>query len=234
MRIKDTAMEQEALAATAADVESKKSDGRVAYSDMFWLFFFGSAIGFVLEGLWDVLRLGVWGNHSALVWGPFCIIYGVGMAGAYLIFSALQNVPWWGKFFTYAIAGSALEFCGSLAQERVFGTVSWDYSHHAFNLAGRVSLQMTLIWGVLGLAFSYLLFPHVAPFLSKLRTRVFRFVCGACSVFMVANLLVSAASIMRWRERANEPEASNAVEAFLDQRYPDARMESLYSNMTFR
>ncbi len=234
MRIKHTATEQEEAVAAAEGVKAEKTDFHVQYTDLFWLFFFGSVIGFVLEGIWDVLRLGVWGNHSALVWGPFCIIYGVGCAGAYLLYSGLRNTPWWGKFLTYAVAGSVLEFFGSLAQEKVFGTISWDYSHHAFNIAGRVSLQMTLIWGVLGLAFSYLVFPHVAALLSRLRTRAFRLVCVACSAFMVANLLVSAASIMRWRERANEAAPSNAVEAFLDKTYPDARMESLFSNMTFR
>ena len=43
----------------------------VEATDMLWLFVGGSVIGFVLEGLWHILRVGTWESHTATVWGPF-------------------------------------------------------------------------------------------------------------------------------------------------------------------
>ena len=55
-----------------------KLDRRLRYTTLFWLFFLGSIAGFVLEGLWRIILVGHWENHSATVWGPFCIVYGIG------------------------------------------------------------------------------------------------------------------------------------------------------------
>ncbi len=229
----------ESIQAKEQNTEAVKESVRsvtygVTYSNLFWLFFAGSIIGFILEGIWDILRLGHWGNHSALVWGPFCIIYGVGAAGMYFVSSKLRALAWWQQFIVYAFIGTAMEYFGSLAQEKVFGTVSWDYSDHALNIGGRVSLQMTLIWGFLGVLFAHFIFPRFAVFLSKMETRPWYICCAVTSVFMAVNLLFSAAAIMRWRERDSERTPSNEVEAFLDFTYPNERMESLFPNMIFR
>ena len=58
---------------------------QLRFSVLFFLFFFGSIIGFILEGLWCILKRGHWENHSATVFGPFCIIYGLGMVAFYLL-----------------------------------------------------------------------------------------------------------------------------------------------------
>ena len=63
----------------------------VCYATLLWLFVIGSAVGFVLEGLWCVLRTGRWESHSATIWGPFCIIYGVGAVAVYLLSAFLKN-----------------------------------------------------------------------------------------------------------------------------------------------
>ena len=58
---------------------------KVNYTSMFWLFMFGSVAGFLIEGIWCVIRSGRWENHSATLWGPFCIIYGFGAVLVYLL-----------------------------------------------------------------------------------------------------------------------------------------------------
>ncbi len=206
---------------------------RIDYVTLFTLFLCGSVVGFILEGLWNVLRLGVWEDHSALVWGPFCIIYGIAMAALYAITDKTRRFSWQMQFVIYALFGSALEFCGSLLQEKLLGTVSWDYTHHFMNIGGRVSLQMTLIWGVLGLGFAKLVFPLLVRLFDRPLKRPIRVACFTFSLFMALDMAVSAGAILRWRERQTEA-PSNAVETYFDASYPDEKMQQIYPNMTFR
>ena len=222
---------------TAIDLPVKSAkeytSHKITYGSLFWLFLFGSIAGFILEGLWCILRKGAWESHSATLWGPFCIIYGFGAITVYLISLALKrkNLPL--QFVLFSAAGALVEYFGSLFQELVFGSTSWDYSSHFMNIGGRVSLQMTLIWGVLGIAFVRFVFPALVRLLGKMEGRLWRIGCIAFSGFMAVNILLSAA-VMRWKDRLtdNTP-PSNAFEQFLDKTYGNNAMEKNYPNMKF-
>lgn len=77
----------------AASLKRKTGTGfpKISYTNLFWLFMLGSVAGFVLEGLWCILMEGHWENHSATVWGPFCIIYGIGAAAVSLLSILLKG-----------------------------------------------------------------------------------------------------------------------------------------------
>lgn len=122
----------------------------IRYSTLFWLFMLGSVAGFVLEGLWCVLCKGHWEHHSATVWGPFCLIYGIGAVAVYLLSVVLKSKNLLVQFGVFTVYGAAVEYFGSLFQELCFGSVSWDYSEHMLNLGGRVSLKMAFMWGGAG------------------------------------------------------------------------------------
>ena len=121
-------------------------ENKANYPEMFFLFFAGSVLGFLLEGIWRVIRTGAWENHAATVWGPFCIIYGFGAAALYWISGQASDLPIWAQFLLYALIGAAVEYLGSWGQELVFGSVSWDYSDRLLNINGRICLSMTLVW----------------------------------------------------------------------------------------
>lgn len=200
---------------------------------LFWLFFFGSIVGFVLEGLWAIVRVGVWENHAATVWGPFCIVYGVGTVAMFVIAALISHLSRIVQFLVYAVAGSGVEFFASLLQEKLFGSVSWDYTDHAFNLFGRASLQMALIWGGLGVLFAAFVFPCFDRMLHRMQGRGWMILCILLAVFMVANLVVTTIAILRWRERLKEQPASNSVDRFMDRTYGNEKMAAIFSNMTF-
>ena len=120
---------------------------------------------------------------------------------------------------------------GSFFQELRFGSVSWDYSAHALNLGGRVSFKMALMWGVLGVAFIRLVFPALSRALARLRGKGARVLCAVMSVFMAANLLVTSAAIVRWRDRG---EASDSpFVQWIDSTYDDSTMAGIFPNMVF-
>ncbi len=217
------------------NVEQKASNpnGRLNLTSLFWLFMFGSALGFVCEGIWDILRLGYWRNHSSLVWGPFCIVYGLGAVAVYVLAQMFHSKNIIIQVLIYMAAGTLVEYLASVFQEVCFGSVSWDYSKHQFNLNGRVSLFMTFIWGVLGIAFVKLLYPPLKKLFSKNVSNILKAATVVCAVFMAVNVVVSCAAIVRWRQRLLGTEANNIVAEHLDKYYDDERMKSIYSNMTF-
>ena len=207
-------------------------DFRADYATLFWLFMFGSVAGFVLEGLWCVITDGRWESHTATVWGPFCIIYGIGTVAVYLLSGLLREKSLPVQFAAFSASGAAVEFFGSLFQELCFGSVSWDDSGHLLNLGGRVSLKMALMWGALGIVFIRLAFPLVRRALGKLRGRGARIACLVLTVFMAVNLAVTGAALCRWRCRDGAP-AGGAAAQWLDEHYGDETMARLFPNWSF-
>ena len=205
----------------------------VTYRDVLWLFVMGSVVGFVLEGLWHLLRIGRWESHTATVWGPFCIIYGIGTAIAYVLSSKIKDKPLGQQFIIYGAAGSLVEYFGSLFQEVCFGMSSWDYSDHFLNIGGRVSLWMTLLWAILGISFAIFVFPLFDRILHKMKGKYWRIATIAVTVFMSADLIFTALTVWRWNERQEDLPASNVFEEFVDQRYNDDKMADIFPNWSF-
>ncbi|MDE7170755.1 MAG: putative ABC transporter permease, partial [Oscillospiraceae bacterium] len=201
----------------------------ITYRSLFWLFLFGSVAGFVLEGLWCILEKGAWESHTATIWGPFCVIYGFGAATVYLLSTALKGKGLPLQFILFSIIGALVEYFGSLFQEIVYHSMTWDYSDHFMNIDGRVSLPMSLIWGVLGTASVRFVFPAFVQLLNKMEGKFWRIGCIALSVFMAVNLLLSSAAVMRWKDRLTDhTPAANAFEQLLDNTYDIDFMKKNY------
>lgn len=206
---------------------------RLKYSTAFWLFFFGSIGGFILEGIWRIIKYGRWENHSATVWGPFCIVYGIGAMAMYIAAYYLKGQKLPVQFIIYCVAGAAVEYAAGLFQEVFFGSRSWDYSNYVLNINGRISLVMSLIWGLLGVAFAKLVFPLIIRVQNKIEGKLNSALCFVLSIFMAVNLLVSAAAIMRWERRLKGIEPRGDIERVLDKRFDNERMRRIYNNMHF-
>lgn len=213
-------------------VQEKSARG-ISYPLLFWLFLLGSVLGFVLEGVWCLLRKGFWESHSATLWGPFCIIYGLGAAAMYCLSVLLDGRHPALRFCAFALAGSGVELLSGIFQQVCFGTYSWDYSHHAFSIGGKISLSMTLLWGVLGMVFMKWVFPPLAAFLNSLCGKGWRIACGVCTTFMCVNLLMTGAALDRWDSRHKGTPPQNALEQAIDSRFDDAWMAKRYPNMKF-
>ena len=209
-------------------------NNKVSYPELFFLFFTGSILGFFLEGIWRVIRTGAWENHSATVYGPFCIIYGFGAAALYWITGDVNGMPLWQQFLRFAIAGAAVEYTGSFLQEHLLGSVSWDYTGRFLSLNGRVCFSMTLMWGMLGILYSRLFAPAADHFFDIAAHWPYKGICAVLSIAMAADLMLSAAALYRWRERQDDIPPQNIIEERLDEHYDDERMEEIYNNMVFQ
>ena len=207
---------------------------QLSYPLLFWLFIAGSLLGFVMEGVFHLLREGSWAFRVGTLWGPFCVIYGAGAVVMYLAALMLQDKKPLTQFAVFALTGSAVELLSGVFQQIFFGTQSWNYSSHALNLGGFVSLRMTFLWGLAGMALMYAVLPVLLHSFSRLKLDRRMMLCRAMTVFMCVNLMMTSIALMRWHERAVQgTAASNAVEAWMDARWPDDRMRERFPNMEF-
>ncbi len=213
---------------------SRMKEQKVTYTSLFWLFVVGSVLGFFIEGFWCIIQQGHWEHHAATVWGPFCIIYGIGAVVVYVLSLYLKDRSIFLSFAVFTVAGAAVEYVGSLFQEICFGSTSWDYSQHFLSLGGRVSLKMALIWGILGVLFVKFLLPLLQRLLIKMQGRGWTIITILGTVFMVVNLLITSSAVWRWKVRQEGMESSNVAEQWLDETYGDEKMKSLFPNMQFK
>ena len=116
-----------------------------------WFFLF-SFLGYLLECL--VLSL----EHRQPVMdrgfchGPFCIIYGFGAVGAYLLLRPFAGNPA-ALFAASLVMATSMEIVTAELMIRLFGAFWWDYSKKPFNYRGMICLESSIGWGVLGILF---------------------------------------------------------------------------------
>lgn len=79
--------------------------------------------------------------------GPYCPIYGFGIAAVTLLCSHKNK---WAAFAEIFMLASVLEYIVSLVFENVFHVLLWDYSMIPFSIGTRVSLVFSIIWGFFG------------------------------------------------------------------------------------
>ena len=50
-----------------------------------WLFLIGAFLGDIVETIFCRITGGVWMSRSSVVWGPFSVVWGLGIAGATML-----------------------------------------------------------------------------------------------------------------------------------------------------
>ena len=117
----------------------------------------------------------------------------------------------------------------------VFGTIFWDYSGFAFNLGGRINLLYCFFWGIAAVVWLKFIYPKLSCWIEKIPKKMGTIICNILIVFMIANMLISALALARYTERNDisysvETTELNGLQQFLDEHYPDTRMERIYPN----
>lgn len=200
---------------------------------LLWVGYIGSFFGVLIELLWCFLCTAGLESRSGLVWGPFNLLYG---AGAMVLTASLYRFRHRGygvSFFGGFLVGSVVEYLCSYFQELAFGCRSWDYSEMPFNINGRICLLYSLIWGVLGVLWIKNIYPFLSKIILKIPNKVGKVITWAIFAFFVLNSLMTVLSVVRWTQRLDGIEASNAFWSWFDMRFPNERMEKIFANMSF-
>ena len=212
--------------------EAHFAQGMTFYK-LFWVFFIGCFAGVVLETIYCLIQRGHYESRVGLIYGPFNLVYGI---GALCLSGALYQFRNRGRVFSFVggfVVGSVVEYACSWFQEVCFGSTSWDYSIMPYNLNGRICLLYSIFWGILGIFWIKDIYPRMAKWILKIPNKVGKPLTWVLLVFMVFNSVMTLFTSLRWTARREGVEPRNAFEAYLDEHYPDERMQKIFANAEF-
>lgn len=197
------------------------------------LFMIGAFLGDITETIFCYATTGILMSRSSVVYGPFSIVWGLGCMLLTAVLYKQKDKPDRHIFLAGTLLGGAYEYLCSVFTELVFGTVFWDYSGFAFNLGGRINLLYCFFWGIAAVVWLKIIYPRLSALIEKIPMKVGPALCNIMIVFMVFNMIMSAAALSRYTARHTDPNAfnnPNIVTNFLDSRFTDERMERIYPN----
>ncbi len=197
---------------------------------LFLLFFIGAFLGDIIETFFCRATAGVWMSRSSVVWGPFSIVWGIGIAGITALLYRYRNYSDRFLFIMGTVLGGVYEYICSVFTEIAFGTVFWDYSDIPFNLGGRINLLFCFFWGIAVVVWFRMLYPRISDWLERIPVKIGKTVTWISVVFMICNITVSCMALARYDQRSRSVPAQTGWQITMDERFGDERMERIYPN----
>lgn len=143
-------------------------------NNMFFIniFFIYAILGFCFENILDVFI----DHHfnSGILYGPWTFIYGIAILLMMIIEKILKkfNLKKWKEillfFITITIVMTVMEQIGGVLILNLFHKVYWDYSNMKFNVGPFISLEISLLWGVLATFIYYIIYPKTKKLAEKI------------------------------------------------------------------
>lgn len=152
-----------------------------------------SFLGWVLESVYKSLLTRKIVN-SGFITGPFCPIYGFGAVILYIFLDGFKsNLVL--VFVISLVVFTIWEFLVGYFLEKVFNTKYWDYSNEKFNWCGRICLHMSLVWGLLGVFFIYVLHPVISKAVQQLPQDMLIPVLAVVLLALIVDFIVSGIKV---------------------------------------
>lgn len=142
------------MESAAINKSQKMSSDRLCY--LFLVFLAGCLVGWIYEEIFYWITEGLLRNRGIL-YGPWLPIYGIGALGIYAL-KPLKGRPAL-LFLGCVVLSGVVEYIIGYVGIHAFGLRLWDYRGLFLNLQGIICLRSVLSFGILGLAFHYLLEP---------------------------------------------------------------------------
>ena len=197
----------------------KKTINQLVYYG--YLFTIGCFLGYIFECTHYVIKYHYFVNKQGLIYGPFKPIYGLGFILFTIIFKPLKEKSKIFKFTIGFVIGAIYEYICSLFQEYVFGTYTWSYTSFNLSLNGRIYLPYCIVWGILALLWVDYGLRLFDKLINKISQKVYKAFGILLCIFMFSNFILTGLILHRMGKRANNIEASNVLDRFLDKYYPD-------------
>ena len=202
----------------------------LCFDKIVWIFMISRIVGFLVETLWCLIKHGYIESRQSLVWGPFSVAYGMGAVVLTLALYKVKDAPIWKVFCLSFVVGTVTEYICSLGQEIVFGSVAWDYSKMPLNINGRVCFLYSCFWGLLGILWIKAIYPIMSKVIEKIPVKLGNVIMWTFIVFFIFDSFVSATAGLRMDKRDAGQAPNNVYEQFLDNHFPDERMNEIYAN----
>ena len=145
------------------DTRVEKSKERLFY---LFIFFSFAIIGWLWEGIYDLLQFGVLANHGVL-FGPWEPIYGSGAVILYFLLNRFKKMPFV-VFMGSFVFCTMIEYGTGYYLEVTKGRSWWTYHNIPFNIDGRVCLLSSIVFAIAGILLIYFIIPRLKVIYNKL------------------------------------------------------------------
>ncbi len=198
---------------------------------LFWVFTVFSFLGTISEGFYWIFRYGHFAWRTGLIYGPFSEIYGMAAVLMILLLNRYQQKSPLFIFIAAYLISVSFELASSLIQQWMFGYTSWDYSTSKFAILGRAHLIYAIPWAGFGVLLIKIVYPWMCRILSNIPKKTGAVITWLLLIFMILNILISAAAVYRYDQRQHNIPATHFIQQELDRHYPDGFLESRFARL---
>ena len=154
-----------------------------------------SILGYILETTLKTFFIPSMNN--GFLYGPWIPVYGFGccliIAIMRLVFNRIKVSRWLKIVLVFLISMGVLtilEFIGGNLIELLTGKFFWDYSDMKYNFGPYISLEISLIWGIMSLVIIYVIKPVLDKIIKKIPS-VFTYLVLAIFITDLSLTLIS-------------------------------------------
>lgn len=160
-----------------------------SFSDVLWLFFVYSFLGWCTEVVFHAAKHGRFVNRGFLM-GCMCPIYGFGMLAVLWLLQPVKD-NFLLLFLGSMVITTAIEFLIGFISEKILHTRLWDYSDTPLNICGYVCLQFSLLWGLGALAAVTAVHPTVENLIDLIPKALSNVLLTAFSAVALSDFIVT-------------------------------------------
>lgn len=203
---------------------------KINFYNLFYIFIIASIYGWLIEVIWTLIKKGVLINHSAVVIGPFNMVYGISAVFISLFLTNYKDMSNIKLFLIGFIGGTILEYILSVLIEWYVGFPAWNYYGKFLNINGRVCLPYSLIWGFIAIIWIKYVYPFIIDFIEFLNKDVGMFMMKFLIVFLIIDIIFSYTAILRAKEYDHGIPPKNKYEEFLDNTFNTEYLTNMYND----
>ena len=138
------------------------------------------------------------------------------------------------------IVCSISEYITRYVMEKLFKARWWDYSKYKLNLNGRICLQNSLLFGLLGVVLIKYINPHVFNFISNIPSNIINILFYTILIIYVCDFIVSFKIIMKVKNMSvryvnldNTKEITEKIKTILSNKLLTRRIIKAFPNIKF-
>lgn len=203
----------------------------------FLIFILYSIVGWLLEVISTYPDTKCFVNRGFLI-GPYCPIYGICALLMIFLFHPFNKI--YIIFIMSIIVCSISEYITSYVMEKLFKARWWDYSKYKLNLNGRICLQNSLLFGLLGVVLIKYINPHVFNFISNIPSNIINILFYTILIIYVCDFIVSFKIIMKVKNMSvryvnldNTKEITEKIKTILNNKLLTRRIIKAFPNIKF-
>lgn len=155
-------------------------------------FFIYSILGFIIEGLFTLIVSGKF--SSGILYGPWTPVYGFGAILTIVISKKIfknmhksRFVETIVTFIVLTVTLTFIEWLGGILIENLFHETLWNYKDYKYNIGKYISLEMSLVWGIVSILIIY----FVKRIIDKLEKKIPKFITIIFATLFIIDLITT-------------------------------------------